>query len=561
MHNKNFIKDNLQNHPIAQRLMAPGPKRILSLDGGGIRGAISIGYLSEIECILRERFNEPNLVLADYFDLIGGTSTGAIIATLLAKGHTVSEVEQKYKELGGKIFGSRFWGIAYFFLPYFLPAKYDAKPLETEIERAVKNITLGDGKDLKTGLCIFAKRADTLTPYAFYNHPRGYYYDENKGLLLKDLLRATSAAPTYFTAKELTMGDNEKAIFIDGGVSNVNNPSLMLFLLAVLKRYAFQWKKGKDNLLLISIGTGTHRPKLQANRFRQLLNKMSLLWAKDIPDLFMLDATRFNQLMLSSISDSNSSEELSNEEKNFDTLLTEEPLVTYKRYNVFLERNTMHQLNLVYTEKELESLRKMDNGKNVKTLLDIGHRAKVKITPADLPPAFDFGIIKSSIRVISQQDAKSIFLPLLKTHGKEYEKYGIVLADQADENTTVISITRYGIETTNHATKGDYIITNQNTEAKEKYIVKESKFLPRYKKVSADPNDKKYIPIGKIIAIQLTKQILNQIEYPLHFKLIADWKEEQYTGVDDFIVCPLDESEVYRIGYDEFSDTYKMTNM
>src|SRR5580658_1692916 len=69
---------SLQTH-----LFSPGPKRILALDGGGVRGIISLAYLERLETILRDRFG-PDTVLADYFDLIGGASTGAIIATGLA---------------------------------------------------------------------------------------------------------------------------------------------------------------------------------------------------------------------------------------------------------------------------------------------------------------------------------------------------------------------------------------------------------------------------------------------------------------------------------------------
>ena len=94
---------------LLDRLTSPGPKRILALDGGGIRGAISVGFLERIEAIVRERMG-PTAVLADYFDLIGGTSTGAIIATLLALGKTVEEVKQSYLQLGTKVFSTRtFW--------------------------------------------------------------------------------------------------------------------------------------------------------------------------------------------------------------------------------------------------------------------------------------------------------------------------------------------------------------------------------------------------------------------------------------------------------------------
>ena len=80
------------------------PKRMLALDGGGIRGALSLGYLQRIEDILRKQHgNDKNFRLSDYFDLIGGTSTGSIIASCLAIGMKVQDIKNMYMDLGDKI--------------------------------------------------------------------------------------------------------------------------------------------------------------------------------------------------------------------------------------------------------------------------------------------------------------------------------------------------------------------------------------------------------------------------------------------------------------------------
>ena len=68
-------------------------KRILALDGGGIRGALTLGFLERLEHIIREKEGNQNLLLSDYFDLMGGTSTGAIIAAGLSIGKTVNPVK------------------------------------------------------------------------------------------------------------------------------------------------------------------------------------------------------------------------------------------------------------------------------------------------------------------------------------------------------------------------------------------------------------------------------------------------------------------------------------
>jgi patatin-like phospholipase/acyl hydrolase len=80
-----------------RHLFSPGPKRILALDGGGVRGAITVAFLERIEQIL-DRQAGSEVKLADYFDLIGGTSTGAIIAGALALGARVSEIRKFYEE-------------------------------------------------------------------------------------------------------------------------------------------------------------------------------------------------------------------------------------------------------------------------------------------------------------------------------------------------------------------------------------------------------------------------------------------------------------------------------
>ena len=92
-----------------QHLFDDGPKRILALDGGGIRGALSLGYLSRMESMLRARNgNDPDFRLCDYFDLIGGTSTGSIIATGLALGFSTDKLIEIYRTLGEQVFEASF---------------------------------------------------------------------------------------------------------------------------------------------------------------------------------------------------------------------------------------------------------------------------------------------------------------------------------------------------------------------------------------------------------------------------------------------------------------------
>src|SRR5437762_13688187 len=77
-----------------------GPRKLLACDGGGIRGIISIEVLARIESELRKSSGNPKLVLADYFDYVAGTSTGAIMATLIALGYSIDETRDVYLRTG-----------------------------------------------------------------------------------------------------------------------------------------------------------------------------------------------------------------------------------------------------------------------------------------------------------------------------------------------------------------------------------------------------------------------------------------------------------------------------
>ena len=86
------------------KLSKTGPRKLLACDGGGIRGIISLEILAQIEVDLRKSTGKPDLVLADYFDYVGGTSTGAIIATLIALGFSIDRARDFYIKSGAEMF-------------------------------------------------------------------------------------------------------------------------------------------------------------------------------------------------------------------------------------------------------------------------------------------------------------------------------------------------------------------------------------------------------------------------------------------------------------------------
>jgi len=364
---------------VLDRLSSAGPKRILALDGGGIRGALTLGFLERIERILRDRQQRPDLKLCDYFDLIGGTSTGAIIASALAIGMEVSQIKQMYLQLGSKVFGRRKWKL--------WEALFDAAPLEKELAAVFGTMRLDDDA-IKTGLCIFTKRADTGSTWPLINHPRGSYFEHNRAILLRDAVRASAAAPTYFVPEKIDVGFGEVGAFVDGGVSMANNPALQLFLVATLKGFPFHFQTGEHRLLLTSIGTGTWRRHDDPDTVAEgkLWN-----WASEVPSMLMEDASWQNQLMLQYLSRSPTRWVIDAEvgDLEFD-LLPPEPALTYLRYNVWLEEKELQALGLNDLAPRASSLREMSAAENRNELARIGATAAAgQVRAEHFPGAFD----------------------------------------------------------------------------------------------------------------------------------------------------------------------------
>ncbi len=359
-----------------------GPKRILSCDGGGIRGALTLGLLKKIETILREKEGNPNLLLADYFDLIGGTSTGAIIASGLSIGMSVDDLTEKYMELGGKIFGDKkdWWK------PWetwsFLKAGYDHKQLEKSLKDVFGNIMLGS-PEIKTGLCIVAKRADTNSVWPLINHPDGKFFDSNQGknknIPLWQAVRASSAAPTYFAPQLIDVGDGMTAAFVDGGVSMANNPALTLLMVATLNGFPFHWQTGEDKLELVSVGTGNSVFTKQTGEIEKAWMKT---WAQNVPEMLMQDASWQNQIILQWLSNSPTAQHIDLEIGNLgNDLLTPVPLLKYLRYNFAMTMNNLNGLNLgrSFDEEDVECLIDMSEADNRHLLYDIGVAASADI--------------------------------------------------------------------------------------------------------------------------------------------------------------------------------------
>jgi len=144
---------------LAEHFADPGPKRILALDGGGLRGILTLGILKQIEDELRKKHgNDPAFRLCHYFDLIAGTSTGAIIAATLAIGWSVDDITEKYFELGARVFRRSLLRHG------LLRAKYDEARLIDELKGVFGADTTIGSTALDTWLMVVIKRLDSGSP-------------------------------------------------------------------------------------------------------------------------------------------------------------------------------------------------------------------------------------------------------------------------------------------------------------------------------------------------------------------------------------------------------------
>lgn len=215
--------------------------RILSLDGGGLRGLITARLLARLNA-------DPQVAgWLDTVDLFAGTSTGGILALGLASGKTPEEICTVYKERGGVIFDDSFWDNVRD-LGKTVGADYSSKGLKAELKTVFGDLKLRD-LARKVAIPTFdldneevpAKR--TWKPKIFHN----FQGDDSDGeQLVANIAQYTSSAPTYFPSADG---------YIDGGVY-ANNPSIVALAQAISSRNQPAERAALDEVVMLSVGTG-----------------------------------------------------------------------------------------------------------------------------------------------------------------------------------------------------------------------------------------------------------------------------------------------------------------
>jgi uncharacterized protein len=351
------------------RLASAPTKKLLALDGGGIRGLITLEILAQIEKTLAAALGRPALVLADYFDYVAGTSTGAIIAAALSLGLSVAKIREFYLENGEAMFAKAS-------LLRRFRYKYDDERLAEKLQQIYGAETTLGSEALRTLLLVVMRNVNTDSPWPVSNNPGAKYNDRdrkdcNLDLPLWQLVRASTAAPVYFPPEVVTIGEH-RFLFVDGGVTMYNNPAFILFLMATLEPYELQWPPGEHKMLLVSVGTGS-----AADSNADLgPEKLNLLYnATTIPSALMFAAANEQDMLCRVFGRCQHGASI---DREIGSLVgakgpTEPRLFRYARYNVELSRVGLDALGLSHIAPE--AVRQLDSIEHMNELREVGEAA------------------------------------------------------------------------------------------------------------------------------------------------------------------------------------------
>lgn len=358
-------------------------RRILSFDGGGVRGLVSIAILERLEAEIARQTGKAEVRLCDHFDLIGGTSTGAIIAAALALGIGAAELREHYRRIVPRVFRSspfRLFGVN---------SRFDGERLAVEL-RAIGGERTLDSPDLRTGLAVVMKRIDSGSVWVVSNAQKARFFDDppdgsyvgNRHYRLADLVRASTAAPHYFQPQPIQLFANEApGLFVDGAVTPYGNPALLLLLVAHLAPYGWGWPLGAERLKLVSIGTGGYRNRIsrQSARFMPALS----LAVKTLLAMNQ-DNSQHSLTLLQWLGRAETSTPINAELGDLSQLAKPTaPLFSFWRWDAQLEPDWLQQhLGRTLDQRALDRLRRMDAADNAELAYEIGQKAAdAQVTP------------------------------------------------------------------------------------------------------------------------------------------------------------------------------------
>jgi patatin-like phospholipase/acyl hydrolase len=266
--------------------------------------------------------------------------------------------------------------------------KYEDEKLAEKLRTVFgKDTTLGSDK-LQTVMMMVMRNATTDSPWPVSNNPFAKYNqgdrkDRNLNLPLWQLIRASTAAPVFFPPEVVTFAPgtpNEyEFIFVDGGITMYNNPAFQAFLMATVEPYKMGWATGEDQLLVVSIGTGSS-PKANADLAPE---EMNLVYnATSLPSALMLAALNEQDLLCRVFGKCLVGVQLDREVGDLigKTGPVSPKLFTYMRYNAELTEKGLSDLGLSGINPE--DVQQLDSVAHIKKLQAVGQAVgKRKVLP------------------------------------------------------------------------------------------------------------------------------------------------------------------------------------
>jgi patatin-like phospholipase len=347
-----------------------GPRKLLALDGGGIRGLITIEVLAAMEEELR-RDRGADFRLADEFDYVAGTSTGAIIATCVSLGMSVAKIRDFYLDSGREMFDKAS-------LLRRFRTKFEDERLAGKLKDVIgEDTTLGSDK-LRTLLLIVMRNATTDSPWPLSNNPNAKYNHPsrrtqgkacNLDLPLWQLVRASTAAPTYFPPEVIDAGGPGPFLMVDGGVTTYNNPAFLLFLMATVEPYRLCWPTGTDKMFIASIGTGTS-PKANQDLHP---DDMNLVYnATSVPSALMFAALNEQDMLCRIFGECRHGDPLDREVGDLINARgpVDPKLFAYVRYNAELTREWLDDHSLRHIDPR--HVQALDSTQHMNQLQEVG---------------------------------------------------------------------------------------------------------------------------------------------------------------------------------------------
>lgn len=356
-----------------------GPRRILAIEDSIERLEVAIAYLESIEETLRQRGDRKDLRLRDYFDLIGGEGSGALLGALLAGGRTVGETAAAVETL------DRGSGPAARAIGWMTRGRRNGRVLRD---------MFGDTRlgDVPSNLAMLAYRLDLDCPFVFLTgqdrRPQPWMTGDPE-LLLADCVDACMTTPPRDAAFAARVGgESPEAILTHAAIGMAGGAGPPLFSIATDPEYELGWATGESRLLLVSVASGRWTPRMNA---ASAARRSMIEWATELPGMLVRDARRQARLYLESIARVATPPMVDEGAENTGaTLVLDEPAMTYVQYDTELDESALGALELKSVAESIDRLRRPDPQRDGRLVTELGRTVAARDVKADhFPPAFD----------------------------------------------------------------------------------------------------------------------------------------------------------------------------